>query len=235
MAAVLDLVTDALREIGVLAAGEVATADEATGGLNAFNRLLDQWAAEKLAIYEQARTTFTISASTQAYAVGSGQTVSVARPIYIDHLTYTDSSVTPLTEVPLNRLTVEGWASVSQKSATATAPTDWYYAPDYPYGSIKLWPIPTSSTLTGVLYHPKQVAEYAALATTVALPPGYRRMIVKNLAVEMAPSYDRQVPAALAMQADDSVRVVKRSNWRPRDLAFEFTADASPTFDIEEG
>ena len=222
MAAVLDLVTDALRDIGVLAAGEVATADEATGGLLALNRLMDQWAAERLAIYEQARTTFTISASTQAYAVGTSQTVNVARPIYIERLAYTDSSVSPVDEVTLNKLTDEGWAGISQKTQTGTCPTDFWYAPDYPYGSIKLWPIPTKSTLTGVMYHPKQVSEFAALATTVSLPPGYRRLIVKNLAVEMAPSYDRQVPAALAVQADDALRVVKRSNYRVRDLRFDF-------------
>lgn len=235
MATALDIVSDALRELGVLAAGEVATAEEAASGLAALNRLVDQWAAERLAIYEQERTTFTVAAYAAYYLVGTGQTVNVARPMYLDHVNYYDSSVSPTTEIALERMTLDGWAANPQKALTANAPTNWYYEPDYPYGRLIFWPIPTTSTLYGVVYHPKAVSEYASLGTAVALPPGYRRMMVKNLALEMAPSYSRRLPPELVMQADDAVRVVKRSNHQVRDLGFEFTAQGAPSYDIEEG
>ena len=233
MASVLDIVTDGLRELGVLAAGEVASADDGAYGLRALNRLIDQWAAERLQIYEEARTTFDIVSGTQEYEVGTGATVNVARPVSIKHVTYFDAAVSPNHEIPLDLLTFDGWAGIPQKALTSTYPTHAWYATDYPLGSLKLWPVPTSSTLTGVVYAPKQVSEFASLAATVSLPPGWRRMLVKNLAVELAPSYDKPAGRELTDQALEAMRVVKRSNLKMTDLAFEYGGEES--FDIEEG
>ena len=233
MASVLDIVTDGLRELGVLAAGEVASADDGAYGLRALNRLLDQWAAERLAIYEETRTTFTIVSGTQAYSIGTGGTVNVARPVYLRHVAYYDTSLSPVQEIALDIVTFDGWAGIPQKTLTGTAPTHVWYATDYPLGSLKLWPVPTSSTLVGVVYAPEQVSEFASLAATVSLPPGWRRMLVKNLAVELAPSYDKPAGRELTDQALESVRVVKRSNLKMTDLAFEYGGEES--FDIEEG
>lgn len=231
---VRDIVTDALVSIGVLAAGEVPTADEATDSFRALNQLLDQWAAERLMVYALTRTTWTIASGTQSYDVGTGQTVNVARPTSIDRVAYTDSAVSPVAETPLDKLTWDAWAAISQKSLTSDAPTAFWFSPVFPYGSIKLWPVPTSSTLTGVLYAPQQVSEFASLDTAISLPPGYRRMLVKNLAVELCPSYERSASRELVEQAADAVRVVKRSNAPRLDLSFEFT-NCGAGFDIQTG
>lgn len=237
MADVRDIVTDALRELGVLAAGETATADDAISGLAALNRLVDQWAAERLMIYTVTRTTFTIAASTQNYTVGTGYTVNVARPVYVDHVSYRDTSATTPTEIPLTELTEDAWALVPQKTLTSALPSCFYYNPTYPSATLSLWPVPTSSTLQGVVYHPQQVAEFASLNTVISLPPGYRRMLVKNLALEMAPSYERPAQQELVMQAMESKSVVKRANQRLRELSIEAGAliRATPSYDINVG
>jgi hypothetical protein len=237
MAVVLDLVTDALSDLGVLAASESATAADADSGLRALNRLVDQWAAERLAIYQSVRTTFAIAAATQTYLVGTGQVVNVARPVFLDQVRFSDSSTTPATEYPLDPLTDDAWAAVPQKTLTSPMPAFWHYKPSYPYGTLTLWPVPTATTLQGVLCAPQAVAEFSALSTEIALPPGYRRMLVKSLALDLAPSYGRQVNQALAIAAQDALAVVKRANRVVRELGF--TADVlSPGwsyFDINTG
>jgi len=232
-----DIVTDALREIGVLAAGEVAAADDALSGLAALNRLVDQWAAERLTIYRVARTTFTITTSVGAYDVGTSQTINRLRPDYIDGVSVIDTTVTPNVELPLDPLTDDGYRGLSSKSLTSTLPTHFYYDPVYPYGSLKLWPVPTGTTLTGVLYSPLQVSEFASLSTTVSLPSGYRRMLIKNLALELAPSYGAPVSPDLRAQAGDSVAVVKRRNRPKADLSFGADAllSGGRGFDIRVG
>lgn len=237
MADVRDIVADALREIGVLAAGEVASAEDSLSGLSALNRLIDQWASERLMIYRVQRTTFAITSGTGSYDIGAGQTINRSRPVYVDSVHTFDTSAASPTENPLVGLTDSAYALLPDKTQTATEPMYYYYDPVYPYSAVKLWPVPTGTTLTGVLYAPIQVAEFTSLDTAISLPPGYRRMLVKNLALEMAPSYTRPVTPVLAEQAIDSKAAVKRMNHRMADLSVDAGAlvQGGPVYDIRFG
>lgn len=235
MAEVRDIVTAALRELGVLAAGEVATADEANSGLEELNRLVDQWAGERLLIYRITRTTWTLISGTQVYTVGTGGTVNVVRPVYLDHVSFIDTSTNPDTEYPLTPLTDNAWAALAQKALTSTLPSNWFYNPTFPLGTLSLWPAPTSATLQGALYAPQQVAEFAGLDEVISLPPGYRRMLVKNLARDLAPSYDRPVHPELKEEAIESKATVKRNNYRLSDLSFDPAVTGGGVYNIVTG
>lgn len=221
MATALDIITDAHADIGVLSIGETLSAADASAGLRALNRLIDQWAAERLTIHAITRTTFTITASDGQYSVGSGGDVNVARPVFIDRVSFIDTSTDPDTEYPLRHLTDAEYAAITLKADTSTFPDGWYYNPTYPLGTLYLFSVPTSSTLEGAIYAPAAVSELAALTTAISLPPGYRRMLVKNLAVEIAPSYGKPADGALVRAAAEALAVVKRSNLRPVELQVE--------------
>lgn len=224
MATVRDVVTDALRELGVLAAGETASADDAAYGFSSLNDLVDQWAAERLQIYTVTRTTWTLVSGTAAYTIGSGGDVSIARPVYVDHINFEDQSPTEPVEYQLDPLTEDAHARLPIKTLDATLPTHYYYNPTYPLATVTFWPVPSSATLKGVIYTPTAVAEFADLDTSVALPPGYRRMLIKNVALDMAPAFERQPSPGLLKDAADSVATVKRSNKRLMDMSVEVAA-----------
>lgn len=225
MATVRDIVTDALKDLGVLAAGEAGAAAETEDGMVALNRLVDQWKAERLLIFAVTRTTFTITAGTQDYVVGSGAVVNVLKPIYMENVGVINTAVTPSKEIPLMPLTDDAWAAISVKTLTSPLPTYYYFdsavVTGTPVTYLRLWPIPTLTTLTGVAYSPQQVPEFPSLSTVVSLPSGYRRMLVKNLALEMAPSYRVPVSKELTEQARESKAIVKRSNSRLHDLSID--------------
>lgn len=225
MATALEVITAALKEINVLASGETASGDDATDGLAALNRLRDQWAAERLMIYPLGRTTLVLSNAT-SYPVGP-QTPSpaqawfnMARPMFIDHVGYVVTTTDPDTEYPLRQLTNAEWEQLPQKGLTGSIPTAWWYDATYPNGLLYLWPIPTDSGLTGVIYAPTAGVAFTSLSESVAGPPGWERCMVKNLAIEMLPSYGRQPDPLLMEQARDSKSVVKRSNGTVREMTF---------------
>lgn len=208
----------------MLAAGETATAEDASDALVSLNRLLDQWAAERLQIYTVTRTTWTIAANDGQYSVGASADVNVARPVFIDHVHFVDTSTDPDTESALQPLTEDAWARIEQKALTATLPQAWYYNPTFPTGTLNLWPVPTSATLLGALYAPQAVGAFSALTSSVSLPPGYERMLVKHLALELLPSYEKQPNPVLLEAARESRAVVKAANKRLMDLSFELAA-----------
>ena len=220
-----DIATDALLDLGVVAAGETPTSDDLNNALRAMNRQLDQYAAERLQIYTVTASTCTIVSGTQTYTLGAGGDVNVVRPTYLERVTYTFTPPggTYPVEFPLIPMTDRDWEAQPLKTMQSTLPLNYYYNPTFPLGTLKLWPIPTSppATLTLTVYAPQQVGEFTALSTVIALPPGYRRMLVKNLAVEMAPSYQRNVAPELQRAADDSKGAVKASNVRMSDMSFD--------------
>ncbi len=219
---VSDICRGALQAIGVLAAGETLDASDGDIALEVVNGWLDQKAAERLAIYESARTTWTIS-NTASFTLGTGGTINVIRPQYIDHVRYQDTSASTPTEIELTELSEDAYALYPQKTETANYPAYFYYDHSWSSGLANLYLLPraTGSNLQGVLYAPKQIARFAALTTSFSLPPGYERMIRMNLALELCGPFEKQPPPWVVAAADDSLQSVRRANLRVSDLSVD--------------
>ena len=224
MATARDIVTASLQELGVLASGEVASAAEATDGLTMLNRWLDQKAAEHLQIYMERRDTWTIVSGTGGYNVGIGGAVNIVRPVFVNRIYFEDTSLDPVLEMPLLQMTEADFANVAMKNFTSLYPQGVYYRSAYPFSELGFFPIPTSSTLQGVIYYGVAIAQLTDLDTVISMPPGYELMLVKNLALQLAPSYERQINSILVEQARESVAIVKRSNKRLDDLVIDRAA-----------
>ena len=212
-----DLITASLRRIGIVGAGQTPAPEDSADALLRLNALLDSWATERLFIPCIVRSTWTIVSGTAAYTVGSGGTVNIARPVYVQTINFQDTSQSPTLEMPLEPLTDQGFANIPQKDSTSAYPTCAYWNPTYSgtgLGSITLWPVPTSSTLQGVIYAPTTLTQVAALGTTLTLPPGYQWLLTENLAVMLAPEFGVPVPGELRESAREAKGNVKRANTR---------------------
>lgn len=216
----LELITAAMKRIGVLDATESPTGQEANDALERLNDLIDSWGTERLTMYTSLRTTWSLVANQAAYTVGDGGDVDIARPLYIDDLKFIDTSQSPALEMPLGMLTVEAYAAIPQKALTSTYPSYAYYNLTYPLATLTFWMVPTSSTLQGALYAPVAVTELA-LSDTLSLPPGYRRFMRDTLAVELSPEYQVEPAQALVMSAIESKADIKRANIRLMDLSVD--------------
>lgn len=222
---VQDIIVQALRKIGVLAAGETGAADEMADGFNTVNALLDQWQAERLQMFEVLNATVAMTPGKQLYTVGfvGGADFLITRPTYIDHVNFINTSSSPPLEMLLSPLNDDAWSKVPQKLLTSPFPTCWFYRQDYPQGSLLFWPIPTSTTLTASLYYAAPILIFSSLTQIVSFPPGYQRMLISNLAAELIPEYGvnpQTVPGVL-QQAAESKAVVKTSNVRILDLSVD--------------
>lgn len=245
MATLQDIANDALLDLGVLAAGEVGDADDLENARRAANRLVDQAAAERLFIYSITATRWNIVSGTQAYTVGSGGDINVTRPSFIDRVTfqYTAPGTTFPVELPMGMMSDALWQAEPIKTLTSTLPSRCYYNPTFAnsLGTLYLHPTPVSppAQLIGTLYAPEQIGEFASLSTVINLPPGYRRWLVKSLAVEMAASYQRNLPPDILQAASEAKSVVKASNVRMYDLMLDRSvlggAGAVPGYYIRSG
>jgi len=221
---VSQLITAALQDLRVLQVGETASANDAAYGLSRLNDWIAGLATEGLTVYSRARTIWTISTAS-SYTIGTGGAIDCARPTgptAIDNIGFQDTSVSPTMEYNLGpALTEDAWAGIAQKGLTSVYPQAVYYDPTYAagLGTIYLWPIPTSTTLQGVIYTLVPVSEFTAISDDVALPPGYRRFMRTNLAKELASAFDSPLTPDIQQAAMESKADVKRANERLMDLS----------------
>jgi len=213
-----ELVTHSLRLIGVLSAVDTASAEDADVALTALNDLVEEWNLERLMIYESVDTTKTLTSGTQSYTIGSGGDIDIVRPVFIDGANIISNASSPAVEQPMAVLTESEWAGIGVRTVTSALPHSLYYEPSYPLGTIWLYPVPSDSTAQIKLWVPTPVAALGGLAATLSLPPGYRKALIYNLAVELYSWAGRQADPVVVGIAIRTKANIKNANVTPHYL-----------------
>lgn len=223
-----DLIFEANVAAGLIATGDSLPPEEAAYGWRKLNDLTDLLKTNRLAMYRRQRVgAFLVSAgqgditASAPITIGLGGDWDTPRPVWIDRagVIYTAGS-TPQPELAMRVLTVKEWAEITVKGITSTLSRALIYDQNYTsggFGHIYLYPVPSASFRV-VLYNPEAVEEFATDANgnpdftvAIALPPGYRMMLISNLAKILCIGV-KTIDADLRDLADNSLAEVKMSN-----------------------
>jgi len=191
-----DLISDALLELGIGAAGETLQPEQVAQGLNALQRRIDLINAQKRLIYAVNFEVFTTPANTQPIPIGPGQTFNVPdAPVFIESANWILPGTNGDVDLPPMRiLTDSEWAQVTIKNLTNTLPTSLYYSRGASVGNIYLLPIPTVSEQIRLQLW-SSLSQAIDDTTAIGLPPGYWMYLVCALASDLAPSYGQEFMA----------------------------------------
>lgn len=200
----LDLITGSFQELGIYGAADVLSGEDAALGLVLLNDLLDEWNADRQAVFADVWSPFTLTPNLQPHTIGvaaNAPTFALAgnRPVSIDGASLIDTTVTPNVYSPLTIRDKEWYDAQSVPTLASTIPTDLYYNPTWPNGSIYLLPIPTAAD--GIRLLTRTVLAQLALVTTFTLPPGYQKALKLTLAEDLCGPMSVPVPQMLPMRA----------------------------------
>jgi len=206
---VLDVITDALAEIGVASPGETVSTEDRTYGLNKLNRLLSSWIAEKIAVYGINVLDFT-STGAETYTFGSGGSGATTRPAAIVAVGVVNGSKSAAARM----MDAAGYTAALDKSRAGIFAEIAYYNAGFPLGTLYLSPKPASGGTIRV-HNIQPLTAYAAVTDTVTLAPGYDRAVISNLALDMAAAYGApggaaqiQTLMAMAKEAKQAVQML---------------------------
>jgi len=197
MATAQSIITDAHAHLSVLPAGSVLGADLSALGLSTLNRMIEGWTAEQIPLAGQTVQTVTLNGAAN-YALSS-------RPVKIESASVVDAAGIEQIAQPVSSAQ---WAAIPDKSRTGAFAEAIWYDGGYPTGNVYLTPKPGSGTLQ--LRVIALITAFAALSTTFAMAPGVEKAVVYNLAVELAASLGKPVPASLAALAATSKDALAR-------------------------
>lgn len=236
----LDIINAAAFEIGALAGGEQLSSDDQAWVLQKLQRLIDRYNAREVMIYNVNFTVFTLNPPATPLdptTIGPGGNFDVnQRPVSIESIGLILDG-TPGVELPLNCRDQDWWANNRIKGLTSTLPTDFYYSPDWPLGSIYFWPVPTASHQVR-LQSRLVLGETTAYDQNFSMPPGYWDLIVSELAISLAPSFEKTPSAVLVAMRQAALKAVQVNNITSPRLASDSPSQGSgsrPDFSFLDG
>ncbi len=217
MATVRAIVTDALIEIGVLEPGDALSADQGAFGLLRFQQQLDSWAADRLTLARQLRTTFTLSSGTSSVTIGQDTAdVTMDRPLALNTVNYVNPGSSPTDEVPIAPMDQDTYAALSIKGLSSSLPTQYFYQQNVAdaNGTIFFWP-QVDQDVTIVLYTPQGIAIPVSLNTDVTGPYGYAEAFMYQLALRLCRPFGVPVPGDLVELSARATKTMNRPNVQP--------------------
>lgn len=236
-----DLIIRALQKLQMVSGSDTPDPSDVAVAFIALNDFIDDLKNDGLMVYTYDRQVWTLTANVASYTIGAGATIDTMRPVsqnVVSEVGWIDTSITPRLERLVPLLTDDQYDAMPYKTLTAVYPQAFYYDPTFGatgYGTISPLPIPTSTTLQGVIYVPTPVDEFNAYTDAILVPPGYRRYFANQLAIEIAAAFEKQPPASVVRAAEESRGKIARANVRMSDLRIDGSVpgmDAGTVYDI---
>ena len=222
-----DFGAQAFRLLGLYAPGEDPSAEDGEEAFDVLNDWIDSLGTQRLTIYLLTRTAHTLTSGTASYTIGTGGTINIVRPLWIERAgLITNTADSTPTEIPVRVLTDDERARIAQKTLQSSYTTGIWYDHNWSAGLARIfvYPIPNVGTTQLVIYTPTAITEFADQSTNYTFPPGYRRAIRYNLAMELAAHYPAaNVPQWLPKKAVDALAEIKRANTRLSDVITDRT------------
>ncbi len=213
MTTALGIIKSAMRKSGILVKSEDPSADEAVDALEMLNDLLASWSNDSMVVYARTLESFTLNSGVPSYTIGPSGTFDTIRPIKIISAYVRSGGIDYSLEIESE----ENYDAVALKS-TGSIPEFIIFSNAFPLANLTFYPTPATQ-YTLFLRTEKQLTSFT-LSQDVDLPPGWKRALIHNLAVELAPEYGQQVSPEVYEIAKESkseirhaVMVAKPMTW----------------------
>jgi hypothetical protein len=242
-----DLIRSAMRKVGILGAGEPLPPEDSDDSRVIFAQMVDGWTLESLLIPVVSVVTKTLVTGESEYTIGiypdpqpvplPATHIETARPEKILAAFIRDGYET---DYPQEVIDVTTFSRISRKT-NSSRPSRFYLRKGWPLNTILFESLPyADETLHLEVIQPlSQYLSTASLTDVVNLPPGYERILIYNLGIDLADEWGKQVSPAVATIAVQGKKRIKRSNYRKLvlslDRALVNRQRAKGTYIIEQG
>lgn len=209
----LDVITSALLEAGIQAAGEDVSAEDAAWGLEKLQRLIDSLNAQRPVIFSHNFLLFNLTPNHAPHTIGPGGDFQASvRPVEIvsGSFVLNGSSSQPV-DRNLRIRDDQWWAANPLKSLTSSICTDLYYDDAQPLGNLNFYPICNTAAPVRLetWNNLPQAIDYN---TELGFVQGYWDAIVLSLAVRLCPSFNKPVSPDLKENQKEAMKIILANN-----------------------
>jgi hypothetical protein len=210
-----DIINGSLRLLGVLAEGEVPSAETSQDALMAMQQMIESWNTERLSVFSTQDQVFTWPSGVLSRTLGPSGNFVGNRPVLLDDSTYFRDPGTGVS-YGIKFINQQQYNGIAVKTVTSTFPQVIFVNMTFPDIEMYIYPRPTRD-LEWHFISVEELTQPATLATTLHFPPGYLRAFRYNLATEMSPEFGMEPSSQVMRIAMTSKRNLKRIN-NPDDI-----------------
>ena len=244
MTTVRDIIQSAYRKIGVYSSGETMGASEAQDGLEVLTDMIDGWSNNALLIPVVTLVSKELVLAQREYTIGNWPSgvapdnhIEVMRPQEYLSLYLVDSANTSW---PLKKLGAQSYDLISTKD-TVRRPINYYIREGWPLDTILFDSLPDVE-YTFYIQARLPLNDFLVTATlddTIDVPAGYRKALIYNLAIDLAPEFGQEVSQVTMLNAVSALKRIKARNAKPLysrvDRAIVAQQRADGTYLINQG
>jgi len=179
------IITAAMRKLGVIAQGQTPSTEDLNNGATALNMLIGMMRAYGMPMWERKYYTFSPVVGQESYMFGTGQAFNVPYPLKVYQL----YRITSGTKIDME---IESFYNFNQLPINSSGiPIKGTYHPQNNLGILRLWPIPdsTASSSTFTLVYQQPFQYFINSTDTMDMPEEWYVPLVYKLAVLMAPEW----------------------------------------------
>lgn len=212
---VRNLITGALRLLGVVQANEVPTAGDIDISLDSLKALIDSYANNRLLVYDVSEEVF-VTTGAKTYTMGPGGDIDIERPLNIERaFSRLNGDSMQQVDIPMQSLTYEQYSAISVKNTASTFGFAFYNDSNYPISNLTFFPIPAAGNQIS-LWLRQPLLNFDNIDEPVSYPPGYERFFRFNLAIELAPEFGVTPSEFVTDNATSSRLTLEQTNSVPR-------------------
>lgn len=175
----------AMRKLSLISGAKVPNGSDTAFCLKALNTLLDALQLAPGFAVKLLETVYTVTNGQVSATLGPGMQIDIPRPVYIADCSYIRNSGI---DHRLGVLDARQWAGIEQKTLGGSWPQCIWFDKGVPTGNLYFWPQGGGELH---LFTPEQyVSGFADATTLYDLPQGMERLLIYNLATEVAPDFE---------------------------------------------
>jgi hypothetical protein len=193
------LLYPALRKANVtLGPQRIPSPAQYQDALDELNRLIGSLNCDRFFIYTRNRIEAPLLESNKTYTIGPSpdpdvpSDIDAPRPQWIEAANIISALNLPALRYPLTIVSDLQWAEIGMQDMPDTIPEILYNDRAYPVSTLYLWGQPVAGSVLE-LFCWQPIPLFASPDDAVWLPPGYEDALVLNLAVRLAPHFQKMI------------------------------------------
>lgn len=215
MTTVLDIVTLALKDAGIVGLGQTPSATDSNDAFTRLNWMLSSWQRKPWNVWHTVDVA-KVSTGAQSYTCGPGGDFSIAyRPEKLRSAFFRQTNPPNPNQVDYNLEILDSrddYNRIPLKQMVAF-PSYVYYDAAMPQANVFFWPVPQAAIYEMHIVVTAQLAGFTSLQENVDyLPPEYFSALHSNLACVLRDAYGLPPKPALMMKAKGDLNTIKVAN-----------------------